>query len=173
MSKYRLRPSICIRHFHLLLCHNRREHAFTASRARQLTRRLFDARTVIGIGSFLLVTNSNSIRLALSELILISFPDLIQLLVHVFIYDSIITTTNKNGILQKTTNNSSTFSNIKYILLIHLWLTYHVPSHFIIQFILGHSREEHRKFSVSISGSCYPKITFSAPMNQSVFSYIY
>ena len=48
---------------------------------------------------------------------------------------------------------------------IHLWLTSHCPSHFIIQFNATRPSKQRLKLSVSFSSSCPPKLTFPSPID--------
>ena len=63
----------------LLRGHNHREHSAAASRARQFSNQVSDARSIIGIGSSALTEVSDLIKLTVSDLIWLTVPDLIWL----------------------------------------------------------------------------------------------
>ena len=54
-----------------------------------------------------------------------------------------------------------------YVFYINLWLTYHHPSCFIIQFNAARPSEQWLKLSVSLSGSCTTNMSFHIIINQS------
>ena len=80
---------LLLRSMSLCRLNNWRNHSAAASRSWPLTLQLSDASTIIGISSFALVTIYDSIRLALFELIWLSFYNSIRLPLHLFIINLI------------------------------------------------------------------------------------